>query len=244
MGVAAQIAILLLTATLSATATEIQKYELPFGEQTRAYYFYRGKSAADGAPLVLLLHGSGQHGKYMIERWRRLADRNGLVLVAPGSRDRQYWNLDHDGPELMREVVFAAEKLANTDARRTFLFGYSGGARHALDIAALEPAFFAAVAVFAGALDPRLYPHLRLHEERLPVLMIGGADDAIIPPEESRETCDEMKRAGFSVEYRELPGRGHSYEEAEPLVNPLVWSFFRDKKMGRDRAFFDYDVRR
>jgi len=243
MGVVIRAA-LFLALSVSATAAEIQKHELPFADQNRTYYLYHGKSADDGAPLVLLLHGSGQNGKYMIDRWRRTADRNGLVLVAPDALDRQSWNLTRDAPEFLRDVVFAAEKLANTDARRTFLFGYSGGAHHALDIAALEPAFFAAVSVFAGALNPSLYSHVQLHEERLPVQIIAAENDEFVPTDASRETRDQFKRAGFTVEYRELIGRGHSYEEAEPIVNPLVWDFFKDKKLARDREFFDYDVRR
>jgi dipeptidyl aminopeptidase/acylaminoacyl peptidase len=52
-------------------------------------------------------------------------------------------------------------------------------------------------------------PRLRASEIRVPVLLLHGAEDDIVPPEQSREMKKALEKAGKSVKYVEFAGQAH-----------------------------------
>src|SRR5581483_8409807 len=82
----------LLLAALVACAgaradSEIVRQSIEVQGEARSYYVYAPESAARPAPLVVLLHGSGQDGRFMARRWKDLADRSGFLVAAPDALD-------------------------------------------------------------------------------------------------------------------------------------------------------------
>jgi dienelactone hydrolase len=52
-------------------------------------------------------------------------------------------------------------------------------------------------------------PRLHAAEIRIPVLLLHGADDEIVPPAQSRDMKKALEKAGKSVKYIEYPGQAH-----------------------------------
>jgi dipeptidyl aminopeptidase/acylaminoacyl peptidase len=52
-------------------------------------------------------------------------------------------------------------------------------------------------------------PRLHATEIRIPVLLLHGADDEIVPPAQSRDMKKALEKAGKSVKYIEYPGQAH-----------------------------------
>jgi dipeptidyl aminopeptidase/acylaminoacyl peptidase len=60
-----------------------------------------------------------------------------------------------------------------------------------------------------GAALEAASPRLRAAEIRVPVLLLHGADDEIVPPAQSREMKKALEKAGKSVRYIEYAGQAH-----------------------------------
>src|SRR5436190_9159898 len=67
-------------------------------------YVYAPEKLAAPAPLLMLFHGSGRDGMTQINEWRKLADKEGIVLAAPDATDTRHWTIPEDGPEFLREI--------------------------------------------------------------------------------------------------------------------------------------------
>src|SRR5690606_26932767 len=55
-----------------------------------------------------------------------------------------------------------------------------------------------------------------------PVLLLQGADDKVVPPEQSRAIVRALDRRGVPVFYVEYPGEGHGFRQAQNTVDALV----------------------
>jgi len=145
---------LALPAATSAKARIEKRTVLSDGKE-RTYYLYVPERPAGSAPMPLLvtLHGSGRNGEILVEKWRKAADKEGIVLAGPDATNRETWNTASDGPVLLHDLVEELRAKLPIDARRIYLFGHSAGAVLALFMASLESEYFAAVAAHAGALQ-------------------------------------------------------------------------------------------
>ena len=67
-----------------------------------------------------------------IDPWKGLAQKEGLILVAPDSIHSTMWDQRLDGPHFLHAVLTEVESKNAVDPRRVYLFGHSGGAMYAL----------------------------------------------------------------------------------------------------------------
>ena len=58
----------------------------------------------------------------------------------------------------------------------------------------------------------------------VPILLIHGSDDTVVPPEQSRRMNDALKRAGKSVELLEMKGEDHWLSVADTRRQMLTRS--------------------
>lgn len=192
------------------------------------------------APLLLLLHGSHQTGRALLDHWTDLAQREGVILVAPDSADPVGWQMKVDGPSFIRAVIDDVARDRAVDCRRRYLFGISGGAVYSLTLAVLEPEYFAATAVFAGAWREDSFYELLPHARRpIPIAMFVGTRDPFFPMNTVRRTAAAFEAAGHPVQLRLLKGRGHAYTPVADEVNAEAWSFLRPVQLdsiGQDCA--------
>ncbi len=56
----------------------------------------------------------------------------------------------------------------------------------------------------------------------VPVLMLQGADDKVVPPAQARHMVDAMRAAGTPVEYHEYEREGHGFTRVETIVDALT----------------------
>jgi poly(hydroxyalkanoate) depolymerase family esterase len=120
--------------------------------------------AETGAPLVVVLHGCGQHAAQFATEtgWIALADRLGLAVVMPeqvsannAGRCFNWFRADDiargDGEALsIKQMVDCAVARARLDTRRIYVVGLSAGGAMAAAMLATYPDIFAAGASVAG----------------------------------------------------------------------------------------------
>src|SRR5919106_1140174 len=98
------------------------------GKERTYYLFVPDKiSPATPAPLIVLLHGSGRNGLSLVEKWKELAKKEGIIIAGPDSLDSRGWRIPEDGPEFIHELVEALKAKYPINPRRMYLFGHSAG---------------------------------------------------------------------------------------------------------------------
>jgi len=177
--------------------------------------------------LVVLVHGYGADGNDLIglaPHWQRalpsvaFAAPNGPERC-PGSPGYQWFPISRlDPQELARGIEAAAPKLTDfirseltrhaLDESRLALVGFSQGTMLSLALAlsgALGPAcvvgYSGLLAQPAHAFDP------------LPVLLVHGAADPMIPAEAMFATAAALGAAGVPVQWHLSPETGHGIDE-------------------------------
>jgi predicted peptidase len=193
-----------------------------------AYQVYVPRKAPAGRPPVILtLHGAGERGSDGVFQTevglggaiRRNPDRWPAIVVFPQAPKDQLW-LGVPAKVAMAALA-QAEKEFRTDPARTYLMGLSMGGNGTWRLAAENPTRFAAivpVCAFAGSFrglppvapgaDP--YAALAAKVSKLPVWIVHGAVDSVVPVEESRKMAAALTAAGANVTYKELPGVNHN----------------------------------
>lgn len=170
-------------------------------------YVPAGYHPETAAPLVLMLHGAGGDARGGIDPFLALADRAGLLLLAPDSRGST-WDLvqGSHGPD----VTFITRALSHVfdrylvDNAHVGIEGFSDGASYALSLGltngdlfthviAFSPGFFAAPDAVGS---PRIF-------------VSHGTDDPVLPiGRTSRQLVPRLKTRGYDLAYQEFQG-GH-----------------------------------
>jgi poly(3-hydroxybutyrate) depolymerase len=199
--------------------------------KTRSYYLLVPKSIKSDAPLVLLLHGSGMNGRSLVEEWKSLAGKEGLILAGPDSNVASGWSLDSDGPEVVYELMETIKARHRINPRRVYLFGYSAGAVYALQLSMLMSDKLAATAVYAGAMDPASYKRIERAKRKIPVALFVSTNDPFFPVHKVRATYTVLKENGFSAYMKEVwvedAVHGHDYNSVARSVNRDAWKFLK-----------------
>jgi polyhydroxybutyrate depolymerase len=166
------------------------------GGLKRTYLSYVPRGLAKGAPLVLVMHGSGENGaRIRIETgygFERLADEHGFAVVYPDSYSFD-WNdcgKIGDYTENGREVddvgllVALADKLISeigVDRNRVFATGVSAGGFMSLRLALEVPSRFRAVAAVAASEPTPENFKCKPAGTGTSVMIMNGTKDPLVP---------------------------------------------------------------
>jgi len=207
-------------------------------------------------PVVLFLHGSGERGRDGLrptavglgEAIRRSPERFPAVVVFPQARPREYWSGAAAGYALA-----ALERTIQEfrgDPERIYGVGLSMGGYGILRMAGESPDRFAAVVAVCGGILPP--PSVRVRRGQapaeadpyaaaadrirgVPVRLYHGADDPMVPCEESRRLARALKERGGNVLYTEYPKTGHdSWTPA--FEDPELWRWLFAQRRHRRAA--------
>lgn len=229
-------------ATSSVSAQEVTKELITSQGRTRAYYlFVPGKlTAATPAPLIVLLHGSGRNGLSLADKWKDLAKKEKIILVAPDAVDSNVWRMSTDGPNFIHQLVEELKAKYPVNARRVYLFGHSAGAGQSLYLSLMESEYFAATAIHAGALQQSAYDLIDEAKRKIPIAMFIGTNDSLVPLSVVRATRDALKERGFSPELTEIKGHTHWYYDRAPEINRSAWDFLKKYELAGEPKFEPY----
>ncbi len=178
-------------------------------------------------PLILFLHGAGERGhdnqaqlKHGIREFVARRDRYPCFVLVPQCPHETAWvavnwcSDEHRMPEqpsptmaLCKGLLDHALATLPIDPDRVYVTGISMGGYGTFDAATRWPELFAAAAPICGGGDNSGEAINRL--KTVPLWIVHGDADRIIPVERSRRMVRALKEAQGSLKYRELPGVGH-----------------------------------
>jgi poly(3-hydroxybutyrate) depolymerase len=231
----------LLALALQAHAAAPRDATLQSGGRQRDIAVYVPRSAQNGAPVLVLLHGSGQPARSILRRWIATADQEGIVLLAPQSLDPDAWHLVADGPGLFRDAIESVAAAHPIDRQRVYLFGHSGGAVYALTLAMLESEYFAAAAVHAGSWrDRAAFNSLRYAKRKIPIAMFVGDIDEFFSVASVRRTEAALREAGHPVSVTVIKSHGHAYSRVARTLNPEMWRWLAATALESEPRFEPY----
>lgn len=157
--------------------------------QGRTLILTDGRSSADPAPLIIVLHGFTATAKSMQRKTRfdALARRDGAIVAYPSGRLTR-WNdgaITRDGVD---DVAYISALIAalvgdgRADPRRVFIAGHSNGGGMALRIACDRPDLIAGISVVSMN-AARMMPCAGAIP--LPAFFMHGMRDPVVPAEGS-----------------------------------------------------------
>lgn len=223
----------------SAPAEKIVKESIRSQGKERTYYLFVPDkiSPASPVPLVVLLHGSGRNGLSLVEKWRELAKKEGIIIVGPDALNSQGWKIPEDGPDFVHELVEALKAKHPINPRRVYLFGHSAGAGQALYLSLLESEYFAATAVHAGALGAEDGPYIERAQRKIPIAIFVGTNDQFFPLPVVRATRDALNARGFKSELTEIKGHTHWYYDRAAEINRSAWDFLKGRELSGEPKY-------
>ena len=179
----------------------------------RIYRTYVPRDLTKGAPLVLVMHGSGENGAQMrIEtgyEFERLADAHQFAVVYPNAHEQGGdWNAcgtvgdgnaDGRGIDDVGFLTAVVDRLVTEigiDPRRVFAAGSSRGGFMAFRLALEAPSRFRAVAaVSANVHTPNNFKCKPAQNGTSSVMIMNGTEDPLVP-------FDGGKVSFFGVSYK------------------------------------------
>lgn len=219
----------------------IVKESILSNKKKRSFYLFVPANVASPAPLIVLLHGSGRNGLSLVEKWRGLASKEGFIIVGPDADGGSGWSMPGDGPDFLRDLVEELKSKYPINPRRVYLFGHSAGAVFALVMSMVEPEYFAATAIHAGAFrQPHEYQIIRDASRKIPLAIWVGTNDPFFSLTDVRATRAAFQAKGFTVEVTEMPGHDHWYYDLAPGINAGAWEFLKKYELTSDPKYSGY----
>lgn len=191
--------------------------------------------------LVVIFHGAGdtaEGGFYdLAEQWAAaLPHVKFLIPTAPVRGCMTAWMAINRKTKLLcsyenlwcevLDLIETERVLHKVPLSRVVLLGLSAGALMASWVAMNLPSRCGGLVLLSGLSpcerlpEPRMAPGV----EQTPVFYCEGAEDTQIPPSKVRASVDRLRKRGFTVDYHEIPGLGHtvSDEEADQVLRFLA----------------------
>ena len=235
------VALFLVIAT-PAAAAQIAKQTLEIDGAKRTFYLLVPEKLEPKAPLIVTLHGSGRDGKILLDHWKGLAEKEGIILAGPDATERSGWDGAIDGPAFLYALVEHLKSKHPVDPRRVYLFGHSAGAIHGLGLAVLESEYFAAVAAHAGVLPQAYAAYARQAPRKIPLALWVGTNDRLFPVNDVRQTRAALDYMGFPVVLTEIKGHTHDYYSRASGINKDVWAFLQKHRLEADPKYQEYAI--
>lgn len=182
--------------------------------------------------LLVGLHGSGVSEVGFL-RWtaRTYADR-GFIILGPRGRDLSAWWLGETEIDVAN-LVALTKRLFNVD--KTLVVGFSMGGYGVWRMSFLHPELFDAAICVSGIPYPEtdrtedndMRNHIGKGKD-ISYLVIHGTEDRAVEIEATDAFIDELKAAGYDVEYIRVDGGGHGNFDVTDMVQDWLKRRFGD----------------
>lgn len=174
-------------------------------------------------PVVLSLHGVGGSGYGQIITWLKSSEHNNeFIFVAPTYGSGLWWK--EEAEKFVLSVLDKVKQDYHVDTNRVYLTGFSSGGHGVWYLAIRYPSLFAAINPVAGECP---LPSLLVNLMQVPVLIVHGARDTVIPIEAARDASSRLEKLNYQVIYKELPELKHQFPANE---TDKILDWFRTHK--------------
>lgn len=203
-------------------------------------------------PVMLYLHGAGNRGddnesqlNGLAEIIRSNRENFSFIVVIPQCEIDRFW--DEKALSNANQALDDSMSELNGDDKQIYLAGFSLGGYGVWSMAAMFPDKFAAVVPMAGRVVPRSsemknvssvvaelsrasdpYEAFAKRLARVPIWIFHGADDRVVPVENSRQMNEALKNVGnTNVRYSEVKDAGH-----DPLgfQTPELYTWLKEQR--------------
>ncbi|MDF0602639.1 alpha/beta fold hydrolase [Psychromarinibacter sp. C21-152] len=208
----------------------------------------RAAASGQAKSVVVFLHGYGADGDDLLGLAEPLAPHlPDTVFVAPDAPEPCVNNpmgyqwfpipwLDGSSEAVAEQAMMQSVQDLNAyldgvlleeglTPDRMVLFGFSQGTMMSLHVAPRRPDPVAAVVGFSGRI---LQPETLAEEavSKMPVLLVHGDQDEVVPPHSLSEAGNALQEAGFEVYAHVMEGTGHGIA---PDGLSVALAFIREK---------------
>lgn len=103
----------------------------------QSYFLYIPKQGASNAKIFITVHGISRNAKQHAREFSALAEKYGVILIAPFFPEDEFPDFQRLGRKgkradiALNAIVAEVAQLTGADASKFYLFGYSGGAQFA-----------------------------------------------------------------------------------------------------------------
>ena len=197
-------------------------------------------------PLMVALHGLGSNPQQILRypSFTGLAEKNGYILVAPMGYNSRGWygvkgprspktdpeNLGELSEKDVMNVLALVREDFTIDEKRIYLMGHSMGGGGTWHLGLKYPELWAGLAPIAPAIFRKATVLEKI--KHIPVILIQGDKDKLVPVAGPRRWAEEMKKLNMTYEYIEVPGGGHVDVAFQNL--PKIFEFF-DKQRTKSK---------
>lgn len=211
----------LLSAAAPSKGGRLETRTARVGATDYAYQVHVPASAGDALPVIVFLHGIGQRGAggYLPESGatgalvRGYLSKVPAVVLLPQCRSGSYWS-DPFMDEMVMTALSQTESGFGADPARIYLTGVSMGGYGVWHLASQHAGRFAALVSVCGGVhgrdDDDRFKSVAEKVGQTPAWLFHGADDRVVPVEESRRMTAALEGVGGNVKYSEYPGVGHA----------------------------------
>lgn len=181
-------------------------------------------SAPGPRPVVIALHGAGADENAFPEAYGagtavRQAERHAAILVSPNT------DVFQRDPAFLDSLLAVVGRDHAVDTTRVYLLGHSLGAAAAWAAGLARAGKVAGVVLIGGAGRPPA-----AGAAAPPSLWLSAELDPLAVPGRVRQAAEAARAAGAEVEYRELPGLGHTMMVAPAL--PIAFDWLLARRLG------------
>ena len=207
-----------------------------------ALYLPKAYTKSKPWPLIVALHGL-YSSPWQIMRYPGLtsqAEKHGYIIVAPmGYNNRGWygsrgWTMRRGSPKNLGElsekdvmnVLAITRRELNVDNHRIYLMGHSMGGGGTWHLGLKYPDLWAGLAPIAPAI--RSSPDALTKIKHIPVILVQGDADRLVPVSIARRWAAKMKQLKMDFTYIEVPKGGHVKIAFDTL--PKIFEFFNPRK--------------
>ena len=190
-------------------------------------------SAKDGAPTLLLLHGTGGDERDLLPLTKNLGDGFNVLSVRgnvlENGMPRFFKRIgmgvfdEQDLEFRSAELIDFLEKISiekGFDISKIIALGYSNGANIAGAILMLKPDFLSGAILFRP-MKPFRDKAFASNHKHTPIFISSGKNDPTVQQDDTQVFSDSLKNAGFEVDHVEI-NSGHNLTQ-EDLNLAAVW---------------------
>jgi phospholipase/carboxylesterase len=196
-----------------------------------------GRSDSEEMPLVILIHGRGADAYDLADIAPMLDGPGGYRFLFPnapkpfeaypGMTFGWTWfdgwppagNSFFESRDLL--LTFLGEVTKRYPTSKTVVAGFSQGALMSFDVGYRTDVDIAGVIAMSGAIFEGDLPDFRAHKD-LPVLIVHGAQDDVIPVLAARRARRILEEHGIEPEYHEFPMGHHVTPESMDVVRAFL----------------------